>query len=50
MATLSGALDILQFTAEEIRAVTTTAKQYNTYVTAHAYTIEAILHAVKNGV
>jgi imidazolonepropionase-like amidohydrolase len=43
-------LDMLQFTQEEIRAITGTAKQMNKYVTAHAYTVEAIRHAIDNGV
>lgn len=50
VATPSDALDMLQFTAEEIRAITTTAKHSKTYVTAHAYSVEAIRHAVDNGV
>ncbi|KAI9923722.1 hypothetical protein MW887_008349 [Aspergillus wentii] len=50
VATPSDALDMLQFTAEEIRAITTTAAYSKTYVTAHAYTIDAIRHAVDNGV
>ncbi|KAJ5797370.1 uncharacterized protein N7503_006666 [Penicillium pulvis] len=50
VASPSDALDMVQFTAEEIRAITTTAKQSKTYVTAHAYSIEAIRHAVDNGV
>ncbi|KAI2896887.1 hypothetical protein CBS76997_4842 [Aspergillus niger] len=50
VATPSDALDMLQFTAEEIRAITTTAQQSKTYVTAHAYTVDAIRHAVDNGV
>ncbi|KAJ5123010.1 hypothetical protein N7448_009107 [Penicillium atrosanguineum] len=50
VASPSDALDMVQFTAEEIRAITTTAKQSKTYVTAHAYSVEAIRHAVDNGV
>ncbi|CAI7644224.1 unnamed protein product [Penicillium pancosmium] len=50
VATPADALDMLQFTAEEIHAITTTAKYSKTYVTAHAYTIDAIRHAVDNGV
>lgn len=50
VASPSDQLDMLQFTAEEIRAITTTARQSHTYVTAHAYTSEAIRHAVDNGV
>lgn len=41
---------MLQFTAEEIRAITTTAAYSKTYVMAHAYTVESIRHAVDNGV
>lgn len=50
VASPSDALDMVQFTAEEIRAITTTATYSKTYVTAHAYTVEAIRHAVDNGV
>lgn len=50
VASPSDALDMLQFTAEEIQAITTTARYSQKYVTAHAYTVEAIRHAVDNGV
>ncbi|KAJ5272976.1 hypothetical protein N7478_008101 [Penicillium angulare] len=50
VASPSDALDMIQFTAEEIRAITTTARQSKTYVTAHAYSVDAIRHAVDNGV
>ena len=43
-------LEMLQFTAEEIQAITTSAKSLGKYVTAHAYTNEAIRHAIDNGV
>lgn len=43
-------LDMLQFTPEEIRAITATAKQMSKIVTAHAYTVQAIRHAIDNGV
>lgn len=43
-------LDMLQFTPEEIRAITGTARQMGKYVTAHAYTVDAIRHAIDNGV
>ena len=43
-------IEMVQFTGEEIKAITTTATQKQTYVTAHAYTVEAIRHAVDNGV
>jgi imidazolonepropionase-like amidohydrolase len=50
VATPADPLDMLQFTNEEIQAITTTAGYLNTYVTAHAYTSQAIRHAVDNGV
>lgn len=50
VATPSDPLGMLQFTEEEIRAITTTANYLGTYVTAHAYTNKAIRHAVDNGV
>ncbi|KAJ4375349.1 hypothetical protein N0V83_002435 [Neocucurbitaria cava] len=40
----------LQFLPEEIRAMVSCAKNAGTYVTAHAYTPEAIRHCVENGV
>ncbi|ETS76440.1 hypothetical protein PFICI_11827 [Pestalotiopsis fici W106-1] len=43
-------IDHTQFTAAEIEAITTVAKNAGTYVTAHAYTPEAIRLAVDNGV
>jgi imidazolonepropionase-like amidohydrolase len=43
-------LDMVQFTAEEIRAIVSAADNLHTYVTAHAYTNDAIRHAVDNGV
>ncbi|KAF2095902.1 hypothetical protein NA57DRAFT_43971 [Rhizodiscina lignyota] len=43
-------LEHLQFTAEEIKAITTVAANAGTYVTAHAYTPQSIRLAVENGV
>ena len=40
----------LQFTPEEIRAMVECAKNAGTYVTAHAYTSQAIRHCIDNGV
>lgn len=40
----------LQFTPEEIRAMVECANNAGTYVTAHAYTSEAIRHCINNGV
>lgn len=42
-------IDHLQFTAKEIRAMVECANNAGTYVTAHAYTPEAIQHCVENG-
>lgn len=42
-------IDHLQFTGKEIRAMVECAKNAGTYVTAHAYTPEAIKHCVENG-
>jgi imidazolonepropionase-like amidohydrolase len=42
-------LENVQFTAEEVRAISTVAKNSNTYVTAHAYTPRSIRHAIENG-
>lgn len=49
VATPSDALEMIQFTPEEVTAITRTASYSGTYVTAHAYTNEAIRHAVDNG-
>ncbi|KAF2725961.1 hypothetical protein K431DRAFT_280690 [Polychaeton citri CBS 116435] len=43
-------IDHLQFTGEEIRAMVMCAANAKTYVTAHAYTTEAIRHCIENGV
>ncbi|CAO2654487.1 Nn.00g112200.m01.CDS01 [Neocucurbitaria sp. VM-36] len=40
----------LQFLPEEIRAMVNCANNAGTYVTAHAYTAEAIRHCIENGV
>jgi imidazolonepropionase-like amidohydrolase len=42
-------IDHLQFTGKEIRAMVECAKNAGTYVTAHAYTSEAIKHCIENG-
>ncbi|KUL58725.1 MULTISPECIES: metal-dependent hydrolase family protein [unclassified Streptomyces] len=43
-------LDMVQYTAEEIRAAVTEAEARHTYVLAHAFTPEAIIQAVTAGV
>lgn len=39
-----------QFLDEEIQAITKTAASFDTYVTAHAYTVRAMRHMINNGV
>ncbi|WP_293783901.1 amidohydrolase family protein [uncultured Aeromicrobium sp.] len=43
-------LRIPQYSAEEIQAVTDEATRRGSYVAAHAYSSEAVIHAVTNGV
>jgi imidazolonepropionase-like amidohydrolase len=43
-------LEMIQFTPEEIQAITSQATNLGKYVTAHAYTVEAVRHAIDNGV
>ena len=50
VASPSDPLDSVQYTEEEIRAVTQEARNRHTYVAAHAYTPPAIRQAVENGV
>ena len=47
---LTDPLRIPQYSAEEIRVVTDEAARRGSYVAAHAYSPEAIVHAVTNGV
>lgn len=42
-------IDHLQFTGAEIRAMAECAANAGTYVTAHAYTAQAIRHCIENG-
>lgn len=42
-------LEHLQFTPKELRAMVLCADQAGTFVTAHAYTVKAIRHAIDNG-
>ena len=46
----SGALSDLEFTPDEIKAITTVATNAGTYVTAHAYTPAVIQQAINCGV
>jgi len=40
----------VQYSPEEFRAATESAKDYGTYVAVHAYTDESIIRAIENGV
>ncbi|KAI4753624.1 amidohydrolase [Aureobasidium sp. EXF-3400] len=42
-------LENIQFTAEEVQAITTVANNADLLTTAHAYTPRSILHAINNG-
>ncbi|KAF9266839.1 hypothetical protein L218DRAFT_955951 [Marasmius fiardii PR-910] len=51
VASVTDAIETVQYTAEEIKAITTACKQMGGKMsTAHAYTVEAIRHAIDNGV
>lgn len=50
VVSLTDPLRIPQYSAEEIRTVTDEAKRRGSYVAAHAYTADAVIHAVLNGV
>ena len=50
VVSLTDPIRIPQYSSEEIRAVTDEATRRNSYVAAHAYSPEAIVHAVSNGV
>lgn len=50
VVSLTDPIRIPQYSAEEIRVVAEEANRRGSYVAAHAYSPEAILHAVNNGV
>ncbi|KAF9511406.1 hypothetical protein BS47DRAFT_1298935 [Hydnum rufescens UP504] len=51
VASVTDAIETVQFTPEEIQAITSTCRQMGRKkTTAHAYTIEAITHAIENGI
>jgi len=50
VASLTDPIRVPQYTAEEVRAVTEEARRRGSYVAAHAYSPEAILHSIENGV
>ena len=47
---LADPLPIPQYSPEEVRVVTEEAKRRGSYVAAHAYSSEAVLHSIENGV
>lgn len=50
VVSLTDPIRIPQYSAEEVRAVADEATRRGTYVAAHAYSPESIIHAVTNGV
>ncbi|KAL4790195.1 hypothetical protein BDV19DRAFT_402256 [Aspergillus venezuelensis] len=50
VSTPTDRIEQLQFTVDEIKAIVECAGNAGTYVTAHAYTPKAMLHAINNGV
>jgi imidazolonepropionase-like amidohydrolase len=50
VVSLTDPIRVPQYSAEEIRAVTAEAARRGSYVVAHAYSPEAIRHAIDNGV
>ncbi|RZU11406.1 imidazolonepropionase-like amidohydrolase [Kribbella rubisoli] len=50
VVSLTDPIRIPQYSADEIRAVTDEATRRGSYVVAHAYSAEAIRHAIDNGV
>ncbi|WP_110458332.1 metal-dependent hydrolase family protein [Shewanella algidipiscicola] len=50
VSSLYDPIDVTQYSAEEIRAATEAAANWNTYVTVHAYTPKAINRAIDAGV
>ncbi|NUR98377.1 MAG: amidohydrolase family protein [Kribbellaceae bacterium] len=50
VVSLTDPIRVPQYSAEEIRAVTDEAARRGSYVAAHAYSPEAIRHAIDNGV
>lgn len=50
VVSLTDPIAVPQYSADEIRAVTSEANRRGSYVCAHAYSPEAIIHSVQNGV
>ncbi|WP_017792325.1 metal-dependent hydrolase family protein [Leucobacter salsicius] len=47
---LTDPIRVPQYSAEEVRAVTDEARRQRSYVAAHAYSSEAVIHSIENGV
>lgn len=47
---LTDPVRIPQYSAEELRAVTDEANRRGSYVTAHSYSVESVMHSIENGV
>lgn len=47
---LTDPIRIPQYSPEEVRVATSEAARYGSYVAAHAYSAEAVVHSVENGV
>ena len=47
---LTDPVRVPQYSAEELRAVTDEANRRGSYVTAHSYSVESVMHSIENGV
>ena len=47
---LTDPVRVPQYSAEELRAVTDEAHRRGSYVTAHSYSVESVMHSIENGV
>lgn len=47
---LTDPVRIPQYSAEELRAVSDEANRRGTYVTAHSYSVESVMHSIENGI
>jgi hypothetical protein len=49
VASATDPLDSISFTEEEVKAIATTALNFGTFATAHAYTPASVMHAINAG-
>lgn len=47
---LTDPVSVPQYSAEELRAVSDEATRRGSYVTAHSYSVESVMHSIENGV